>query len=80
MQGVCFRDFTRRQAASAGVSGWVRNLEDGNVEAVFEGEESDVEKAVAAIHRGPSFALVSNVVLKREAFTGEFSSFEILSD
>ena len=67
VQGVFFRDSTRREALSLGVAGWVRNLPDGRVEAVFEGESEAVACAVAWIRRGPERALVTDV----EQFDGE---------
>jgi len=67
VQGVFFRDSTRRAALALGVSGWVRNLSDGRVEAVFEGEPEAVANAVAWARRGPYRALVTDV----EEFDGE---------
>jgi acylphosphatase len=61
VQGVFFRDTARRRAESAGVSGWVRNREDGAVEAVFEGSPAAVEELVEFCRRGPSRAEVASV-------------------
>jgi acylphosphatase len=61
VQGVFFRVETRDRARSLGVSGWVRNLPDGAVEAVFEGDEPKVESMVDWCHRGPSGADVRDV-------------------
>ncbi len=61
VQGVFFRDTTRRRALSLGVTGWVRNLIDGRVEAVFEGEESAVRRMVQFAHEGPPGAVVTHV-------------------
>jgi acylphosphatase len=61
VQGVFFRDTTRRRAVSAGVSGWVRNRPDGAVEAVFEGEAVAVERLVAFCREGPRGARVERV-------------------
>ncbi len=61
VQGVFFRDTTCRRALELGVSGWVRNTWDGTVEAVFEGEDQDVEAMVAFVHRGPRHAKVDRV-------------------
>ena len=61
VQGVFFRDTVRRRAVSFGVSGWVRNNADGTVEAVFEGEPSEVERLVALCREGPRGALVDRV-------------------
>ena len=61
VQGVFFRDSTRRRAESAGVAGWVRNTAEGAVEAVFEGDPEAVEEMVEFCRRGPSRAKVASV-------------------
>jgi len=61
VQGVFFRDSTRREASSAGVSGWVRNRPDGTVEAVFEGPPGAVERMVSFAYQGPRGADVAEV-------------------
>jgi acylphosphatase len=61
VQGVFFRVETRDRARSLGVSGWVRNLQDGAVEAVFEGPEEQVESMVEWCRRGPTGARVKSV-------------------
>ena len=66
VQGVFFRDTTRQRAASAGVAGWVRNREDGAVEAVFEGEPGAVDALVEFSRRGPSRAEVDSVEVIEE--------------
>ena len=77
VQGVFFRQKKQRQAQSFGVTGWVRNLPDGRVEAVFEGEEEAVKALVDYCLRGPSFAIVENVNVTYENYNGEFSSFQV---
>jgi acylphosphatase len=62
VQGVYFREQTKEQAALLGVTGWVRNTEDGRVEAIFEGERDKVEKLVDWCHTGPSLANVKEVI------------------
>lgn len=59
VQGVWFRESTRRMAEQTGVSGWVRNRADGSVEAVFEGSRSAVDQAVAWAWSGPERAVVT---------------------
>lgn len=61
VQGVFFRDTTRRLALENGLAGWVRNTWEGTVEAVFEGPPEAVERLVAFVHRGPSGADVERV-------------------
>jgi len=76
VQGVFFRDSTRRRAESAGVTGWVRNTADGTVEAVFEGEDSAVEEMIAFCRSGPGRAEVSAVDVEDEQPEG-LSGFEV---
>lgn len=66
VQGVFFRDATRRRAEAAGVAGWVRNRPDGTVEAVVEGEPEAVEQLVAFCERGPRGARVDRVDVSAE--------------
>ena len=77
VQGVWFRDSTRKVANSLGVTGWVRNLPDGNVEAVAEGPAEQVQKLVEWCHQGPPYAKVTNVQQFQEQWKGEFRDFEI---
>lgn len=77
VQGVFFRHETRLMAIRNNVTGWVRNLPDGRVEAVFEGERENVEAMINFCHRGPPGAVVKNVEVIWENPTGEFKSFQI---
>jgi len=77
VQGVWFRDSTRREARSLGVTGWVKNRPDGTVEALIEGPETPVRKLVSWCHHGPSAARVSRVHEHPESWSGEFGSFDI---
>jgi acylphosphatase len=77
VQGVCFRMDTRRAALERSIKGWVRNLPDGRVEAVFEGAEKDVESMLKWCEAGPPLARVGKVDTKWEPYTGEFSSFKV---
>ncbi|WP_114577611.1 acylphosphatase [Saliphagus sp. LR7] len=76
VQGVYFRATTRDAAREAGVSGWVRNLADGRVEAVFEGPEEGVDSMVEFCHEGSPAADVSDVAVEYGDPEGE-SGFEI---
>lgn len=71
VQGVWFRESTREEAERLGVRGWVRNLADGRVEAVFEGEPAAVEAMVAWTRHGPERAHVTDVRVEREEPQGE---------
>jgi acylphosphatase len=77
VQGVFFRSQTRRKAESLDVKGWVRNLSDGKVEAVFEGEEEAVNALVRFCEQGPRGAYVAKVDVNWEEHTGEFRDFKI---
>lgn len=76
VQGVFFRDTTRRKAQSRGVSGWVRNRSDGAVEALFEGEPQAVDALVAFAREGPRGAQVDRVDVE-EAQPEGLGGFEI---
>ena len=78
VQGVFFRANTRRFAEETGVIGWVRNLPDGSVEAVFEGERGAVERAIIMCREDQPYAEVTGYTIDWKDYTGEFSSFEIL--
>jgi acylphosphatase len=71
VQGVWYRDSCRAEARRLGVAGWVRNLRDGRVEAVFEGEPDAVEAMVSWCHEGPPHALVTRVEVADEPPEGE---------
>jgi acylphosphatase len=77
VQGVFFRMETKRAAQRLGVFGWVRNLRDGNVEAVFEGDETRIDAMINWCKEGPPHAHVTDVKVDFEKYTGEFDSFEI---
>jgi acylphosphatase len=77
VQGVFFRQNTKQQAESLGVTGWVRNLPDGKVEAIFEGEEEAVKALVDFSRKGPRGALVTGFTIDWDIFKGEFESFEV---
>ena len=76
MQGVFFRDTTRRQASARGVAGWVRNRPDGAVEAVFEGDPEEVEAMIAFSRQGPRGARVERVEVIEEEPEG-LVAFEV---
>ena len=76
VQGVGFRAFLEREAKARGLRGWVRNRSDGSVEAVFSGEEEDVQSMVVACHRGPRMSLVKDVKTTPHP-PGEWKGFEV---
>lgn len=77
VQGVWFRANTKQKAEELGLFGWVRNTNDGCVEAVFEGEEIQVKKMINWCHRGPSLAKVVKVEIKKQIPKNELNDFSI---
>lgn len=78
VQGVFYRDWTRGQAQSMGLTGWVRNLEDSRVELVAEGEKETLNNLIEAIKKGPPLANVDHLDIIWEKAIGEFRGFEII--
>jgi len=79
VQGVFFRSEMLREARKQRVNGWVRNLSDGEVEAILEGEEEDVKKLIAFCKRGSQGATVMGIRVAWENYAREFTDFEIRS-
>ncbi len=77
VQGVHFRAFTAQQAISLNLTGWVRNLPDGSVEAVFEGSHSDLERMLDILRSGPPSAHVTTIDRDWGQASGEFSAFRV---
>lgn len=77
VQGVFFRESSRQEASRLGLTGWVRNRDDGSVEAVAEGEPAALEEFIRWCHRGPQAARVTDVERSDGEPTGEFHSFSV---
>jgi acylphosphatase len=77
VQGVFFRDFTRRWAQNLGLTGWVRNVFDGRVEVVAEGEEEKLNLLLEKLKEGPPLARVDKVDVTWEEYKAEFDDFKI---
>jgi acylphosphatase len=77
VQGVYFRYAVEEEARDRGITGWVRNLPDGRVEGVFEGDETGVQEILTYCHKGPQYARIDHVEVREEPSRGEFSGFEI---
>lgn len=77
VQGVGFRANSRQRAQTLGVKGWVKNLFDGRVEAVVEGEKESVNQMINYLKKGPSFANVTDYEIKDETPEGKFDTFSI---
>ena len=77
VQGVFFRSSAKKRADELHLTGWVRNLDDGRVEAVFEGAQEKVDKIVEWCRKGPNYADVKDVQVISEKYTGEFKDFSV---
>lgn len=77
VQGVSFRYYTSRTAEQHQVTGWVRNRPDGDVEAVFEGEETAVRQVIDWCRQGPATARVEELFIDWEEYRGEFAGFQV---
>jgi acylphosphatase len=77
VQGVFFRRAAEEQARSLGITGWARNLHDGSVEILAEGNRSDLEMLLGWAHKGPRHARVDEVRAQWEPCEGEFARFQV---
>jgi len=77
VQGVFFRAYTRDAAVREEVTGWVRNIPDGRVEAVFEGDAERVDRMVVWCHKGSPLSRVDHVESQEEPYRSDFDRFEI---
>ncbi|MBT5201160.1 MAG: acylphosphatase [Thaumarchaeota archaeon] len=78
VQGVFFRQTLKIMAKKNDIFGWVKNLKDGRVEAVLEGDEEKVSRIIEWAHGGPANAIVEDVEIHNEKFISEFSKFDVL--
>jgi len=78
VQGVFFRASMRMKAQELGVNGWVRNLRDGRVQAVLEGDESSVRRLIEWCKKGPPGAEVHGIEVVHEEYVGEYEGFRIV--
>ena len=77
VQGVFYRYSTQKKAQELDVRGWVRNLWDGSVECLLEGDHEKVETLIAWCHQGPAGARVEKVTIEWEEYKGDFDGFSI---
>jgi len=77
VQGVFFRDHTQRWASLLNLTGWVRNLWDGRVEVLAEGDKKNIEELIDRLKGGPPLAQVEDVDVSWEEYRGEFEDFRI---
>jgi len=78
VQGVFFRQSLKVKAKKNEIFGWVKNLKDGRVEAILEGDEEKISRIIEWAHGGPANARVEDVEIYNEKFIGEFSKFDVL--
>ncbi|OIO62599.1 acylphosphatase [Candidatus Woesearchaeota archaeon CG_4_10_14_0_2_um_filter_33_10] len=77
VQGVCFRYFTKVKARNLGLKGFVRNIPNGNVEVIAEGNEKELDELVEFCRKGPVLSCVANLKVEYEEFKGEFNDFTV---
>ena len=80
VQGVFFRATTKEMAEIIGVTGWVRNTENGKVEVMVEGEKEKVEQLIKWLRKGPPLAKVEKLDIEWQQYKGEFEDFKIKYD
>ena len=78
VQGVFFRQSLKAKSIQNDVFGWVKNLQDGRVECLLEGNEKNISILVKWAHDGPANAIVENVEVHNEKFDNEFTKFDVL--
>ena len=78
VQRVFFRASTKDEARARGLTGWVRNLPDGRVEAVFEGDKQMVENMLDWCHKGPPYAYVDRVEVEWQPYLGDMADFRMV--
>ncbi len=78
VQGVFFRQTLKVMAKKNNIFGWVKNLKDGRVEAVLEGDGERVSRLIQWAHGGPANARVEDVQIRNEKFISEFTKFDVL--
>lgn len=80
VQGVWYRASAAKRAEALGLTGWVRNLPDGRVELVAEGDAAAVDALLSWCRRGPPLARVTQLEVREASVTGEFGGFAVLRD
>lgn len=78
VQGVFFRNFCKENANNLNLTGFVRNLDDGNVELVLEGKAANIGKMIELCRKGPEHSNIKNVEVEEKKWSGEFREFKVL--
>ena len=79
VQGVFYRRFIKEKADKLGLKGFVRNLENGDVEIFVEGEKEKIKDFIEEAKKGPKYSLIKDVSIEEKKWTGDFKDFKILS-
>lgn len=79
VQGVGYRQFAKRNALKLGLTGWVKNLPDNRVEAVFQGSKEQIEKIIPICKKGPFLSEIKDVQVNFEDLGTVYESFDIIS-
>ncbi|MCP4343000.1 MAG: acylphosphatase [Desulfobulbaceae bacterium] len=77
VQGVCFRDYTQRQARQLNLRGWVRNKRDGSVEAILNGDDSDLTAMLEWLQKGSPMSRVDNIHTEEIISEDHYTTFEV---
>ena len=77
VQGVFFRQATKVTAIKNNVTGWVRNLDDGRVEILIEGDDKCIDSVIALCDCGPANSRVDDIQINNENYLGSFENFEV---
>ena len=80
VQGVYYRQNTADKAQELNVQGWIRNLKDGRVEGVFEGEKANIDKLLSWCNKGPKDAIVKDIEIIQEPYKNEYTNFQIITN
>lgn len=78
VQGIFFRQFTKEHADKLNLTGFCRNLDDGTVEVLVEGEASSIERLLGFLKKGPRHAQIRNVIVEERKWSGDFKEFKVL--
>ncbi|MBU4098467.1 acylphosphatase [Patescibacteria group bacterium] len=79
VHGVGYRFFVKSWAKTYGIVGWVKNLQEEKVEAVFQGDEKNIEDLIAKCRKGPFLAEIKDIVVNWEEVAGEFGDFQVVA-
>ena len=78
VQGISYRYYTKQFADKLGLKGWVKNLPDGRVEVIAEGNEKEINEMIKFLENGPEDAKILDLEIKKEEYKGEFKHFDII--